>query len=142
MSVIFTPNTAIKSADVNLNFALAVRFVPIEGVIVVDAVNPADTNWTAVDVTAQTSATTYAVMLTVGIASAITAFRLLCIRPTGSSTTQATSNIACRNSVASASSAFSTYTVSVNTSQSFDYSVNNADVSSVNIIVIGYWETI
>lgn len=141
----------------NLNFAgistditniqattdLAVRYVAIEGIVVVNGVDPADTNWVAVDVTAQTSANTYAVNLQCFVASATTALRNLYLRPTGSSTAQAVGNIACSNMLVSAtSSGVNSYAVKVNTSQSFDWSVNNADVSAVFIVVIGYWETI
>ncbi len=143
--ILFTPNTLIKSSEINENFdelkTAITRFVPVEGVTVVNNVDPANTNWTAVDVTAQTSPKTYAVALWLYILSGTTASRSLYLRPTGSSVAQGTTNLAARNQVVGVAN-FNTYIIGVDASQSFDWSVNNADVSSVYINLIGYWETL
>lgn len=49
--VIFTPNTVIKSADINLNFVSAVDILNLENPYIVSAYKSADTNVT--DITSQ-----------------------------------------------------------------------------------------
>ena len=127
------PNTILASP--------VTRFVAVGGIVVVNGVDPTTTNWTAVDVTANTSATTYAVSLWCYIISATTAGRTLYIRPTGSSAVQAVANFVVRNQVINIAN-FNSYIVPVDANQSFDWSVNNADVSTVYVVLTGYWETV
>ncbi|TAL08209.1 MAG: hypothetical protein EPO02_13560 [Nitrospirae bacterium] len=117
------------------------RFVAIDpGVVVVNAVDPANTNWTSVDITANTSATATAVLLhAVGTSTDTT--RHLYLRTTGSGDAQDSTTTILTTQVANVQ-VHNTTAVKLDASQSFDYSVSNANMSAVTLVVRGYWETV
>lgn len=116
----------------------ATRFVPLtDPVQVVNGVDPANTNFVDVDVTANTSANTYAVTGFVG-AKGPTVNRALYLRPNGSS---ATGTAVEAISIATANSfSFAGFTIGTDTGQVFEYAASNADIDSVYISITGYWE--
>lgn len=119
------------------------RFVAVSpGVVVVNGVDPANTNWTAVDITANTSATAYAAVLQIGLASGTTAFRAGYVRRTGDSDAQDIPTLAVQNQVVSSSRTWNEVTVLLSSGQSFDWSVNNADVSNFTAVLRGYYELV
>lgn len=120
------------------NEVRAVRYVAIDPTAVVSAVDPADTDWYDVDVTAQTSANTYAVTGTVGI-RATTAGRYMYLRENGSAATGA-STIVTASPGANTYYSYNSFNIGTDSGQIFEYSVSNADVLFVNINITGYFE--
>ena len=100
--------------------------------------DPANTSWTSVDLTANTSSTATAALLNVGIRGGN---RSAHIRKTGAGEAQDTTTIVQTHQVTSVIT-WATTAVALDTSQSFDWSVTNADVDSFTIILRGYWETV
>ena len=136
-----TVKTLIKmnssdQTEIGSNEVRATRFVPIAAVEVVnDAV--ADTTFTAVDVTANTSATAFAIAGVIKVFGP-TLGRVGYLRPTGSSETGANiEKIAVLNTSTTTRVGF---TVELDTSQSFDWAANNADLSVFVVVITGYWE--
>ena len=117
----------------------ATRFVPLtDPVVVVNGVDPANTDWTDVDVTANTSANTYAICGQAYVKGGATVGRTLYMRPNGSSATDTA--VAVAKTQVNNIYCVSGYCVGVDTGQVFEYSVSDADVSGVYITVTGYWE--
>ena len=135
----FSGNTSGKVNDLGLNTKIASRLVALNPPIQVLSANPADTNWTDLDVTAETSADTYAVQLSVGI-NASTVARSAYIRTNGSAEAQGNTTIVLHNPVVSQAH-YHPFTVAVDSGQIFEWSVNNADVTALVITVLGYWES-
>ena len=130
---------ATQTSDSGTNTVRASRFVPVTDAVQVVSTNPGNTDWIPVDVTSSTSATTYAVNLSTFL-SVVNANRELFLRKTGSSLGQSD-----KTRVAKTPSILSAFnithpTVETNTSQSFDWSVDNGDVTSVVIHLRGYSE--
>ena len=114
------------------------RFVPIV-TLTRNTFNPANTDWTELDLTDQTSANAIAVCGTVGI-YASTAGRYLYIRAKGS-TSIGTATIRISNP-SSTLWGFGSFQSGVDSEQILEWSVSNADVTVVEIIITGYWETV
>lgn len=117
------------------------RYVALASPIEVVNTDPANTNWNSVDLTASTSASAYAAEIHVHVLSATTAGRSAFVRKTGTSDTQSTANNVVNGQVVSQVGRAGTI-VALDSSQSFDWSVSNADVSVLIIVLWGYWETV
>jgi len=131
-------NTSGDISDSGTGTIRATRFVPISTpVSLVTAADPANTNWNNVDVTANTSARCYAISVVCLIKSATTVGRVLYVAKNGDDTT-ATTLVA--QNPATAVFGFGACIVEVDADQVFQWSVNNADVNSVSIIMNGYFE--
>ncbi len=118
------------------------RFVIVQPAVSLADVNPADANWASLDITASTSATATSALLMIGMSGA-TANRSAFVRKTGSGEAQDnTTRVNAVQTADSATKAWSQAAVALDTSQSFDYSVSNADVNALTIILRGYWETV
>lgn len=117
----------------------ATRYVPLDGqVVLVNAADPANTNWVDVDATAATSADCYAVDLVV-ILKGGTIGRYLYLRANGSAAAAGTATAKLRNTVAAVTE-YANATIGTDTGQVFEYSVSNLDVDEVSIYITGYWE--
>jgi hypothetical protein len=126
--------------DAGTNTVRATRFVPVEPRVQVLNTDPANTNWTDEDVTAETSANTFMVCGTALLRESAGATRNLYIRKNGSSTGQVgATNILRTQSGAGIKSSFQ---CEVDTGQIFEWSVDNADVDLVTFEITGYWEYI
>lgn len=123
------------------NDVRATRYVALDdpAVVVADATDPANTNWNDVDVSASTSANCYAVSLRGQCTSSSTAGRRLCVRKNGSSVSNGSINVLSRNP-ATAVSGWGECVVAVDANKIFEWSVSDADVNSIGIWVVGYWE--
>jgi hypothetical protein len=110
------------------------RFVVLDSVEVLST-NPADTNYTDCDVTSVTSATCYAVTGAVRYTTGAT-IRSVVLRPNGSSSTAMSIRIGASDTYAAG------FVVGVDAGQIFEWSVSNADVTSLVITLTGYWDTI
>ena len=133
-------NTSGKVSDSGTNTVRAVRYVPIVGRTQLYLDNPADTNWSTISVNSETSSDCFAVNLSFVI-DASTAGRVAYVRKTDSGDGQNIQNSVAENSVAAIPNIASSM-VEVNSTQQFDWSVNNADVSAFFIGILGYWEYI
>lgn len=117
----------------------ATRYVALDTrVVLVDAVDPTTTNFTAVDVTANTSANTYAITGSAHVRSA-TANRALHIIKNGAAETAGNLNLAATVPAANAIGGGG-FTIGVDTGQIFKYAVNSTDVDYVVINLTGYFE--
>ncbi len=121
------------------NEVRATRFVPIQPPVQVVSVNPDDANFDrAVDVTAQTSATTFMIIGRVSI-NAATTLRTLFVKKNGEGTAAGNLTRIARNPITGTAYPFS-FTVEVDSGQIFVWGVNNSDVSEVTFVLNGYWE--
>lgn len=121
--------------DGQVNGQRLTRFAMITPTEIVNT-NPANTDWNKVDVTTQTSATTYAVCLRIFVVAGATT-RYVFARKTDTTLTG--------NPTIVAKSQVSTYgannaTLEVNTDQEFDWAAQNADITGVIIYLVGYYE--
>lgn len=136
-------NTLVDSTGghttIGTNDVRATRYVPLATPVSVVNIDPSATTWTAVDITASTSANAFAARINVGLRST-TATRSAYVRPTGSSASQDDTTIAQVALVTSGSRNWNEVTVGLDTSQSFDWSVSDADVTALTIVVRGYYE--
>lgn len=124
---------------IGTNSVRATRYVAITPVVVVDNADPTIANtWVDVDISASVSANCYAVMA-VGLISSPTAGRILNVRKNGTSLVIGALTNAVSNPTAN-QYGMSLFTVEVDTNKVFEYSVTNVDVTSVYIIIRGYWE--
>ena len=114
------------------------RFVALDPAVQVVSADPAGTGWTSVDITANTSATATAALL---MCSLVGGSRTLFVRKTGGGEAQGSTTWVAQH-VTSTPKGMAMTVVPLDASQSFDYSVDNADVTNVTIVVRGYWETV
>lgn len=123
---------------IGTNNVRATRFVSLNvPAIVVNNVDPTDTNWVDVDVTANTSANTYAVIGVVFVRGT-TAGTAVFVRKNGTSATGSgtqTATVQVANIYAT-----SMFQVGTDTDQIFEYSASNADINRILITITGYWE--
>lgn len=118
------------------NSVRATRFVSLtNGIEILNTGTPA-TSFTDIDVTANTSATTYAIMVK-GSMTAGGAARNLSIRENGSTDNGLVSDILIR-SIGTALQV-SNQSVGVDSGQIFEYKATNGS-DTVAIVLIGYWE--
>ena len=132
---------ASNSSDqttIGQNSVRATRFVPVTPAVVVVNLDPANTNWIAVDVTANTSATCYAISVFARILSG-TSNRNVFIRKNGDATAAGDVNRLSLNPVAGVSG-LGSKDVEVDSGQIFEWSVDNADVNPLVIVLTGFWE--
>ena len=135
---ILNKNTSDQTT-IGENNVRATRFVPVSEPISLLSTNPANTNWVDLDVTANTSALCYAVAISVRMRS--TGTRAVFLRKNGDSTAQGALTEVCNNPVANIDGT-SNPVVEVDSGQIFEWSVNNADVTSLIIVLRGYWENV
>ena len=115
----------------------AVRFVPISPAVEIVNVDPGDANFADVDVTANTSANTYAVQCWGQITSDGTQ-RNLYARKNGDTTIAGSANMVVRGFASL--TAGSEFIVPVDTGQIFEYAASNAGATLIAIFIKGYWE--
>lgn len=118
------------------------RFVALAVPVEVANVDPANTSWVSLDITASTSATATAALINVGLTSTTTAGRTAYLRPTGGGAAQDNTTLAVVGLVTTGPKVWNMVSVKLDASQSFDYSVSAADVSALTLVVKGYWETV
>lgn len=118
------------------------RFVSLQPAIQVVDVDPSGTGSNSVDITANTSATAYAALINVGISSSTTVGRSVFVRQTGSGAANDNLTRAVQNQNSSGTKCWNAVSVRLDSSQSFDWLVDNADVNAVTIVLRGYWETV
>ena len=124
---------------IGANSVRATRYVPITPVTVVDNADPTQNQfWEDVDVTAITSANTYAVS-GVSFVSSTAAQNVLYIRKNGGS---GSGNITTAKNITQVANSASvcSFTVDVDEGQVFEWAVSSANVNSVYIVINGYWE--
>jgi hypothetical protein len=126
------------TTDAGTSTVRASKFVALTTPISIVSANPGNTDWVPVDVSANVGTDTYAIDVSANIIAA-TAGRSLFLRPTGSALAADSLTTVVRNPTISAFPNYAHPSVETDTSQSFDYSVNHADVSSVVIVLRGYW---
>lgn len=112
------------------------RFVPVTPVQVVSA-DPANTNFTGVDLTAQTSPTAYAALLSVSMASGGAGNYTGQVRKTGT-----TDTIIVVTNPSLAGPFVASTIVGLDASQSFDWAASNAAVTNITITLLGYYELV
>ncbi len=118
------------------NSVRATRFVAITPTEVLNT-NPGDTNFTDLDVTAQTSARAFAIVGSINV-NAATAQRIGYARKNGTALAKGPLTTIIR---APTTSNFMTdFYVELDTGQVFEWAVDNTDVSALIIHVKGYWE--
>lgn len=132
-------NTAGRVSDSSTTTVRDTRFVPVTNAVELVNGDPSGTGWSSVDVTANTSSTTYALSVSVFFAAA-TINRRVFLRKSGSGLGQSTLTEVGRIQNALFSGAFSHPVVETSTGQSFAWSVDHADVSAVIINLRGYYE--
>lgn len=128
------------STVIGTNDVRATRYVPLATAVSLVDTDPAATTWSSVDVTANTSARAFAAELNVGISSGTTIGREGYVRTTGSGAAQDNTTIAARVQNTSSVRCWNQVTVPLDSSQSFDWSVSNADVNGFTVILRGYHE--
>lgn len=116
------------------------RFVAKSPGVEVLNTDPANTTFTDLDVTASTSTTAYAVTGTITYSNGATV-RNVHMRVNGDATAQGAINQVFRSPIASVT-ATGRYIIGLDADQIFEWSVSNADVTSIIIVVDGYWETV
>lgn len=125
---------------IGTNAVRATRYVSLSPAVQLVDTDPANTNWTAVDVTANTSANCYAIDINCAVSSSTTAGRAIYIRPTGSAYSADNTTLASAEVSTNGAKVWNQITTTVDSSQSFDWSVSNADVNAVTIVIRGYYE--
>ena len=129
-----------KLVDAGTGTIIASKFIPLNPPVEVLNTDPTSGSaWTDLDVTAQTTADTYAVEGKMGLNSVTTVGRQGFVRVNGSSEGQGNTTLAVRSQVVS-QAAYCSFKVKVDSGQIFEWSVNNADVSALVIEIWGYWE--
>lgn len=118
------------------------RYVQLNPAVQVVDLDPTSTAAVGVNVTANTSATTFAVVLNVGISSSTTVGRSVFVRATGSGAANNNLTRAVQNQNSSGTKNWNQVTCLVDASQSFDWLVDNADVNTLTIVLMGYYETV
>lgn len=126
------------NTTIGKNSVRATRFVAITPVEVLST-DPLDTTWTDLDVTANTSARAFAVALFAFIASATTAGRGAFARKNGTALVRGSLTRVARN-ISTIVSGIGTRTVELDSDQKFEWSVDDIDVSSLKLVIDGYWE--
>ena len=130
-------NTSGDISDSGTGTIRATRYVPIDPVLVLNT-NPTVTSFADLDVTAQTSATAYAVTGQCLIAAA-TGGRILRMRANGSASS-GTNELTKINNVSTTFGSWGGFTCDLDSGQILEWAANNADVSIVRIVITGYWE--
>lgn len=137
-------NTLIDSSSshtiIGANDVRATRFVISSPSVQLVDVDPSATTSNSVDITANTSARAFAALLEVGISSSTTAGRQVYLRKTGSGAANDNLTIAGTNQGTTGIKVWSLATVELDSSQSFDWLVSNADVNALTIVLKGYYE--
>lgn len=123
---------------IGTNDTRVTRFVQLTPQVQVASADPANTNWTAVDITANTSANAFAAFLKCRVTSSDTT-RSVFVRKTGTAEAQGTPTAVQTTAVATVP-AYGSTICELDTSQSFDYSVDSANVTNVTIVVAAYLE--
>lgn len=113
------------------------RFVALAPSVQVVSADPANANFVGVDVTAQTSATAYAVLLTMSMSSGGAGNYTGQVRQTGSADA-----IIVVTNPSHVGPWMGSAAVKLDASQSFDYAASNAAVTNITIRLLGYWETV
>lgn len=117
----------------------ATRFVPLATpILLVNGVDPANTNWVEVDVTAFTSARCYAVTGQCSTRGA-TNNAALYIRAKGDATAPGFGMIKA-GVISTTALAWTSFVTGTDTNQIFEYSASNADITAIYISITGYWE--
>ena len=130
---------SLDQTIIGQNSVRATRFVYIDPAVEVLSVNPNDTNFTHdVDVTAQTSATTFAIAGRVSFRASSAGIAAY-IRPNGSSQGIDDETSIIRNQNAN-SIIRSSFIVGTDTSQIFEWAVGSTLADLFRIAVTGYWE--
>lgn len=121
------------------NDVRATRFVPVvPGVELLNA-DPANTNWTDIDVTAQTSARCFAVAITCSLSCGATA-RGMYVRQKGDTTEGAIPSAVTAVRGLANSTLVNSLIIGVDSDNIFQWSVTNADVTNAGIHILGYFE--
>jgi len=128
---------ASNQTTVGENDVRATRYVPINPRVEVLNTDPADANWNDLDLTANTSANTYAVALhyLVRASVAVTTFKL---RKNGVAS-DGNLEISARTQVAT-QYVNGSRIVEVDTGQILEWAVDSSNVNSVIVILDGYFE--
>jgi hypothetical protein len=127
--------TVIGSNDVR-----ATRFVVLDNAVEALSTNPANTNWTELDLSAHVSANAYAVALVGQCTSTTTAGRTLSVIKNGATETANNGNRLARNPSTSVTGNGSLPCVGLDANKKVKWQVSNADVVGIEIHVPGYWE--
>ena len=114
----------------------ATRFVALDVPVQALSTDPANTSWTDLDLSARTSANTYAVSLQVLVKAGATTYYAY-LRKNGSSLTGNPTIAGISNP---SDYGVSNYVVGCDTDQIIEWSVEHADVTNLLLEVLGYWE--
>jgi len=148
----FTSRNAADNANLDLiaanasnqtiigqNSVRATRFVPKNIRIELLNTDPLNTDWTDLDVSASTSSTTFMVIGMARIRDTAGADRTLFVRRNGGIAAQGRLTTVASTGASTADS-WSGFQAAVDTSQIFEWSVDDADVDGVSFELTGFWE--
>jgi len=139
-----TARTLVKKnssdqTEIGENEVRATRFVVLDPPVQVLDTDPLNTNWTDLDVNATVGSRAYAVTAKMMITDTAGAVRNGYVRQNGSSEAQGETTLVAGTLGLTNANRVS-FVVGLDTSQILEWSVSNADVDTLRIIIHGYWE--